>query len=150
QSADGGIAQAELGLQQGIEDVQKISEAVMQRVSPAAHRQRLSRGAGCVGGDCHGTVTLLPSRHALKPEADLLLEVVLGESGVQNQRRLAVARIAHAAQPREARVAMMEDQYVALATMQHELVDLPDVDQADDVAAVGAVLTELLHMDVAA
>ena len=35
--ADGGIAQAELGLQQRIKDVQQIGEAVMQRMGPAAY-----------------------------------------------------------------------------------------------------------------
>ena len=35
--ADGGVAQAELSLQQRIKDVQQIGEAVMQRMGPAAY-----------------------------------------------------------------------------------------------------------------
>ena len=38
--ADGRVAQAELRLQQRIEDVQKIGETVVQRMGPAAHGER--------------------------------------------------------------------------------------------------------------
>ncbi len=59
QSADGSVAQAELRLQERIEDVQKIGETVMQRMGPAAHREGLSTGGWRGGSDCHGTVTIL-------------------------------------------------------------------------------------------
>ena len=40
EGADGRVAQPELRLQQRVEDIQKIGEAVVQRMSPAAHGER--------------------------------------------------------------------------------------------------------------
>src|SRR5690242_12439175 len=78
------------------------------------------------------------------------MEISFSQSRVEDERRFAIAWVANRTLAPKGRITVMERQHVALTPMQYELVDLTDIHQTDDIAAIAAVHGHLLHGDVAA